>query len=176
MAPPAPTREKVAREMPVPVSTSDRQRVPERFATVIWYSPVFFIRSLPPAPAAASTHVFWLLISLTAFALLLKRVCFDTSSVFSTISSRQPLHLSASWDCACLLSTRRDESLPRLHGGTNRSFSLGHAHPIAYFLPAFKLLSHFTAPALSLPTDFGICASGEHVLLQTLVGVCGSKI
>jgi hypothetical protein len=29
-------------------------------------------------------------------------------------------------------------------------------HPIAYFLPAFKLLSHFTAPALSLPTDFGI--------------------
>ncbi len=76
MAPPAPTREKVAREMPVPISTSDWQRVPERFATVIWYSPVFFIRSSSRALAAASTHVFWLLISLTAFALLLKRGVF----------------------------------------------------------------------------------------------------
>jgi hypothetical protein len=76
MAPPAPTRDKVAREMPGPLSTSDWQRVPERFATVIWYSPVFFIRSSSRALAAASTHVFWLLISLTAFALLLKRGVF----------------------------------------------------------------------------------------------------
>lgn len=76
MAPPAPTREKVARQMPAPIPTSDWQRVPERFATVIWYSPVFLIRSSSRALAAASTHVFWLLISLTAFALLLKRGVF----------------------------------------------------------------------------------------------------
>jgi hypothetical protein len=76
MAPPAPTREKVAREMPGPISTSDWQRLPERFATVIWYSPVFLIRSSSRALAGASSHVFWLLISLTAFALLLKRGVF----------------------------------------------------------------------------------------------------
>jgi hypothetical protein len=29
-------------------------------------------------------------------------------------------------------------------------------HPIAYFLPTFKLLSHFSAPTLALPTEFGI--------------------
>lgn len=29
-------------------------------------------------------------------------------------------------------------------------------HPIAYFLPALKLLSHFSAPTLSLPAEFGI--------------------
>jgi len=76
MAPPAPARERVARQMPAPIATADWKRVPERFATVIWYSPIFFIRSSSRALAAASTHVFWLLISLTAFALLLKRGVF----------------------------------------------------------------------------------------------------
>jgi len=41
-------------------------------------------------------------------------------------------------------------------------------HPIAYFLPALKLLSHFSAPTLSLPTEFGIAPAASMLFCKLL--------